>query len=24
MIAHDDWVYDIDAHHFRAQFAEVA
>ncbi len=21
MIAHDDWVYDIDAHHFRARFA---
>ncbi|ETW96511.1 MAG: N-methyl-L-tryptophan oxidase [Candidatus Entotheonella factor] len=23
MIAHDEWVYDIEAHHFRARFAAV-
>ncbi len=24
MIAHDEWVYDMDAHHFRARFAATA
>jgi len=24
MIAHEEWVYDIDAHHFRARFAAAA
>jgi sarcosine oxidase len=24
MMAHDEWVYDIDAHHFRARFAAAA
>ncbi len=24
MISHDDWVYDIEAHHFRARFAAAA